>query len=172
MSENLLKKQLELVRFEKTIDYVQSAAASQKHLNSSELAHINQMLTSTAEGDPWRVGPVTLTLPSGRQGHFSMISNSQKEASELIHSCRDLAANGDLVGAATKLYAGLVMKHLFEEANRRTAVAATTWLLKEHGIQITAMGLLEMGLGDVRENEQMSVLRVVIDYSIRVAKRS
>ncbi len=172
MSTNVLKKQLELVRFEKTIDYVKSAASSQKHLNSSELAHINQMLIHTTEGDPWRVGPVTLTLPSGKQGHFSVISNSQKEASELIHECRDLAANGELVDAATRLYSELVLKHLFEEANRRTAVAATTWLLYEHGIQIPAMGLLEMGLGDLREKEQVNALRGVIEYSIRVGKKS
>ncbi len=169
---NVLKKQLELVRFEKTIDYVQSAASTQKHLNSNELAHINQMLCNVTEGDPWRVGPVTLTLPSGRQGHFSIISNSQKEASELIHECRDMANNGELVEAATRLYSELVLKHLFEEANRRTAVAAAAWLLSEHGIRIPAMGLLEMGLGDVRETEQMNALRGVIEYSIRVAKRS
>jgi hypothetical protein len=171
MSSNVLKKQLELVRFEKTIDYVQASAGSQKHLNSSELAHLNNMLCNSSE-DPWRVGPVTLTLPSGRQGHFSVISNSQKEASELINECRDMANNGELVEAATRLYSELVMKHLFKEGNRRTAVAATTWILFEHGIQIPAMGLLEMGLGDVREKDQMSSLRGVIEYGIRVAKRS
>lgn len=172
MSTNLLKKQLELVRFEKTIDYVRSSAGGQKHLNSNELAHINNMLTNVTEGDPWRVGPVTLTLPSGRQGHFSVISNSQKEASELINECREMANNGELIEAATRLYSELVLKHLFSEANRRTAVAATAWLLYEHGIEIPAMGLLEMGLGDLREAEQIKALRGVIEYSLRVAKRS
>jgi len=172
MSSQVLKKQLELVRFEKAIDYVHSNAGGQKHLNSSELANINKILCNYGDEDPWRVGPVTLTLPSGRQGHFAVISNSQKEASELINECRDMASNGELIEAATRLYSELVMKHLFREANRRTAVAATTWLLYEYGISIPAMGLLEMGLGDVRENEQMNALRGVIEYSIKVAKKS
>ncbi len=173
MPTNVLKKQLELVRFEKTIDYVKSHAGGQKHLNSSELAHLNNMLCNVNNSeDPWRMGPVTLTLPSGRQGHFSVLSNSQKEASELIGQCRDMANNGHLIEAATKLYSELVLKHLFKEANRRTAVAATSWLMYEHGIQIPAMGLLEMGLGDLREKEQMDALRGVIDYSLKMAKRS
>jgi hypothetical protein len=171
MSSNVLKKQLELVRFEKTMDYVESSAGSQKHLASNELAHLNNMLCNSTD-NPWRVGPVTLNLPSGRQNTFSVISNSQKEASELISECRDLAANGELVEAATKLYSGLVLKHLFNDANRRTAVAATAWILYEHGIQIPSMGLLEMGLGDLREDEQMGALRGVIEYSLRMAKRS
>ena len=169
MGSDLLKKQLELVRFERTLDYVRSSAGSAKKLNSGELAHLNQMLT-TKQDDPWRVEPVTLSLPSGKEEHFSVISNGQKRASDFINSAREKSHDGELALSAAGLYRDLILGHLFTDANRRTAVAAVSWLLMEHSVSIPAMGLLELGVGDLREKEAFEALVNLIKYSIRVAK--
>lgn len=167
---NLLKKQLELAKFEKTIEYVSSSARGQKHLNAQELAHINNMLTGSSD-DPWRTQPVTLQLPSGNEEHFSVVSNPMIRAREIIFQARDtVTAGGDVGEAATKLYQQLVLSHLFKEANRRTAVAATSWLLCEHGINIPALGLLELGIGDLRAAGQSETLRGLIKHTIEIAK--
>jgi len=168
MSSNFLKKQLELVRFEKTIDYVTASAGGRKHLNSSELAHINSMLTLTPT-EVWRSEPVTVKLPFGDK-NFSMITNYQIQAQEIISKARDEANNGDLAQAAAKIYADLVLNHLFIDANRRTAVAAASWILMEHGVTIQAMGLLELGAGDLSEPKQFQALKQVIQYSIDVSR--
>lgn len=166
---NLLKKQLELVRFEKTMDYVKASAGGAKRLNSTELAHLNQMLTAETK-DPWRMESVTLSLPSGKQDRLSVISNSQMRAGDFISSAREQANDGDLANASAKLYRDLVINHLFNDANRRTAVVAVSWLLLEHGVSIPAMGLLELGAGDLREQEPFEALKQLIQYSIKVKK--
>jgi hypothetical protein len=166
---NLLKKQLELVRFEKTMDYVKASAGSAKRLNANELAHLNQMLTAETT-DPWRMEPVTLSLPSGKQDRLSVISNSQMRAGEFISSAREQANDGDLANAAARLYRDLVINHLFNDANRRTAVVGVSWLLLEHSVSIPAVGLLELGAGDLREEEAFQALKQLIQYSIKVKK--
>lgn len=171
MTSNVLKKQLELVRFEKTMDYVMSSAGGMKRLNSSELAHLNNMLTHKTE-DPWRAEETTISLPSGETREITMISNPQVQASEIINRAREEAGDGDLVEAAVILYSELVLGHLFRDANRRTAVCAASWILMEHGKSIPAMGLLELGLGDLRESGQLDALRGLVKYSIGVSKGS
>ena len=78
--------------------------------------------------------------------------------------------NGEVEEAAVDLYSQLVLNHFFKDANRRTAVAATHWLLLERGIHISALGLLEVGIGDIRSEEQLDSLRKLIRVSIEMAK--
>jgi hypothetical protein len=113
---------------------------------------------------------VTLSLPSGRQDRMSVISNSQMRAGDFISSAREDANDGDLANAAAKLYRDLVINHLFNDANRRTAVVAVSWLLLEHDVTIPAMGLLEIGAGDLREGDSFEALKQMIQYSINVKK--
>lgn len=165
----VLKKQLELVRFEKTIEYIQTTAQShKKHLNVPELAQLNNMLTNTNE-DPWRVEAVSLRLPSGRIENMSMISNPLFEARDIIFRARDEAEQGNMSEAAAYLYSQLVLKHFFKDANRRTAVAAVYWLLLERDVEIPAMGLLQLGLGDLRMEKQLDTLNGLIAHTIALA---
>jgi len=166
MSNDILKKQLELVRFEKTMDYVYQSSGGPKRLNSNELAHLNQMLRHKQDV-PWRSTPVSIDIPSsGKTYDFGVISNSQMEASHIIAKAHDIAANGDIPEAATHLYSELMLKHLFNDANRRTAVAAMAWLMLEYDVSIPAMGLLELGVGDIRQPEQRQALKSIIENSI------
>jgi hypothetical protein len=168
---NLLKKQLELVRFEKTIEYIKATAhGHKKHLNVPELAQINNMLTNTTD-DPWRVEAVNLKLPSGREENISMISNPIFEARDIIFKARDEAEQDNLSEAATHLYSQLVLKHFFKDANRRTAVASTFWILLEKGVEIPAMGLLQLGLGDIRIDKQLSTLQGLIAHTIALTEK-
>ncbi|HEX4924142.1 MAG TPA: Fic family protein [Bdellovibrionales bacterium] len=167
----VLKKQLELVRFEKTIEYIHTTARShKKHLNVPELAQLNNMLTHTND-DPWRVESVSLRLPSGRIEKMSMISNPLFEARDIIFRARDEAEQGNLAEAASYLYSQLVLKHFFKDANRRTAVAAVYWLLLERDVEIPAMGLLQLGLGDLRMEKQLDTLNGLIAHTIALADK-
>ncbi len=166
-----LKKQLELVRFENTVEYIQKTAnAHRKHLNVPELVQVNNMLTHTND-DPWRLEPVSLKLPSGRTEELSIISNPVFEARDLIFRARDEAERDNLSEAATFLYSQLVLRHFFKDANRRTAVAATYWLLIEREVEIPAMGLLQIGLGDLRMEKQLDTLRGLISSTIAITER-
>src|SRR5687767_1991647 len=110
----VLKKQLELVRFERTVEYIKTTAnAHRKHLNVPELAQINNMLTNSSD-DPWRVEPISLKLPSGRIEELSIISNPIFEARDIIFKARDEAEQDNLTEAATYLYSQLVLKHFFK----------------------------------------------------------
>ena len=169
--KHVLKKQLELVRFEKTAEYIQAAAyGHKKHLNVPELAQINNMLTGHND-DPWRVESVSLKLPSGRVETLSMITNPIFEARDIIFRARDDAEQDNFTEAATYLYSQLVLKHFFKDANRRTAVAATFWLLLERDIEIPAMGLLQLGLGDIRMEKQLVTLEGLIAHTIALANK-
>lgn len=169
MGSEVLKKQLEFVRFERAIDYINGNAMGLKHLNTTELAHINNLLTHT-QGDPWRKEPTDLKLPTGQHMRIAIVSNPMIAARDLISNAMTKAGNGDVDAAATDLYTGLVINHFFKDANRRTAVAATYWLLLQHGIQIAALGLLELGLGDIRADDQVQALQSLLKVTINIAR--
>jgi hypothetical protein len=166
---HLLKKQLELVRFEKAIEYIQANLHGQKHLNAQELAQINNMLNSTHE-DPWRAETTSIQLPGGRRETMALISNPVFAARDIIFKARDTLEQGQISQSAAALYSDLVLCHLFKDANRRTAVAAVFWLLLEKGIEIPAMGLLQLGLGDLRMEKQVDTLRGLIEHTIALSK--
>lgn len=162
-----LKKQRELASFERAIDYI--SAQDKKHLNAQELSVLNNMLNFRNDEDPWRTETAKIKLPSGRVKEVGIIMNPLFQARDLISKSRDVALT-NLVEAAVYLYSHLVLSHLFKEANRRTAVAALYWLCLERGVQIPAMGLLELGLGDLTEPEQQAALRGILQSTITMAQ--
>ena len=169
MPSDVLKKQLELVRFERAIDYIKANAGGQKHLTTQELAHINNLITHT-NNDPWRREAATVNIPGGRRETFHMLNNPMLAARDLLSDARTQAGNGEIEEAATFLYTKLVLGHFFQDANRRTAVAATYWLLLENHIEIPAIGLLELGLGDVRAENAVDSVRDLLRVTIQFAR--
>jgi hypothetical protein len=166
---DILRRQLERVRFEKAIDYIMANAGGRKHLNAQELVAINNIMTAT-DSDPWRHEATSLKVPSGKHVSFSLISNPVFAVRDLLAQVSTIATNGQIEEAASELYSQLVLNHFFIDANRRTAVAATYWLLLENGIDIPAVGLLELGIGDIRAKEQIESLRHLIKVTILISK--
>ena len=166
---DILRKQLELVRFERAIDYIDQNIGGTKHLGPQELAHINNLLCHSQE-NPWRKTVTTLKLPGGKTETFSVVRDPFVMARDILSVARQKAGEGDLQEAAAYAYSQLVLNHLFTDANRRTAVAAMYWLLRERGVQVPAMGLLELGLGDVREKDQLVALQNILAATIGMSK--
>lgn len=164
-----LKKQLELVRFERAIEYVANNAHGLKHLNAQELAHINKLLNASEE-EPWRAEAAVINLPSGRKESLSILSNPMIQVRDIISTARERAREGEIVDAATDLYSQLVLHHFFKDGNRRSAVAAVYWLLLERDIHIPAIGLLELGIGDLRIKGQLEILKNLIQNTIAIAE--
>lgn len=157
-----LKDYAQQVKFDKAMEYITQSSVSQKKLSSQGLAHINEILNSMPGEDPWRMEPVTLRLKSGRQESFSILSNPVVVARDLISQGRLSISQGNPARGAAELYAGLVKKHLFNDANRRTAVLATLWLLLEFKISVSIESLLKMDIGDVHESGAIDKLEVKI----------
>ncbi len=167
--QDMLKKQLQRVRFEKAISYIDQNANGKKHLNTQELASLNMMIRGSDE-DPWRSEAAVVSIPGGKRASFSILTNPLISLRNIISNAMQKAMNGDVEDAALDLYSQLVLNHFFKDANRRTAVAATHWLLLERGIHISALGLLEFGIGDIRSEDQLKSLKKLIRISIEVAK--
>lgn len=166
MPSDFLRKQLEDTRFQHTADYVHQNAGGLKKLGAAELLHLNQMLNHTTT-DTWRTQPVELHLRSGKTRQFKIVSNSIEEARTIIANAHDLIGQGKLVDAAVYLYSHLVMNHFFNEANRRTAVVATYWLVREAGKDVDARALLNTTLGDLSEEPELQKLRDDLKKNIR-----
>lgn len=146
--KNPLKLILDDEKFEKAISYVKQSAGSIKHLSSSELAHLNQILTGNEEA--WRLMAVQVQIPSGDVQHFNVISNPIHRAREIIGDSLQMVGNSQVVEAAQHLYVHLVREHLFKEANRRTAVLAVLWVAEMSGIVIDPKTLLQIKVGNLR----------------------
>lgn len=160
-----LTRQLQEQKFLHAEAYVRNSAGTLKHMTTSELAHINQMLTG--EGDePWRLEPVEVTIPSGNIHHFNIVSNPIIQAREILGHAQDLAANGKVKEGALYLYSKLVLSHFFRDANRRTAVLATLWLLQSHQSDVNAVELARLPIGDLREAKDFEVLRAKLEQLI------
>lgn len=166
----MLRRQLELVRFEKAIDYITGAAGLRKHLNAQELAGINAILTNSADNEPWRQELAVIQLPSGRQETFSILSNPIFACRDLLAKVSQRAREGEVEVAAAQCYLELMRSHFFKDANRRTAVAATYWLLLENGVRIAPLGLLEIGVGDLAIPEQASLLERLVRTAVEIAR--
>ncbi len=167
--QDMLKKQLQRVRFEKAISYIEANASGKKHLNTQELASLNVMIRGS-DDDPWRNEAAVVAIPGGKRATFAILTNPMINLRNIISNALQKAANGDVEEAALDLYSQLVLNHFFKDANRRTAVAATHWLLLERGIHISALGLLEFGIGDIRSEDQLKSLKKLIHVSIEVAQ--
>ncbi|NDD92418.1 hypothetical protein EBZ37_10070, partial [bacterium] len=61
--------------------------------------------------------------------------------------------------AAVELYVKMVLSHYFQDANRRTAVLAAHYFLKRYGTPVSGVAIHEMGLGDIRDPDQIDALR-------------
>ncbi|HVK61392.1 MAG TPA: hypothetical protein VM432_07570 [Bdellovibrionales bacterium] len=147
--KNPLQRQLEDQRFLSAVHDVHQAAGGIKKINSMELAHLNQVLTDSKE-EPWRFSEMEVRLPSGNLHHFNVVSNPINRARDILGAANQMAGNGEVKEAALFTYSELVLAHLFKDANRRTAVLATIWILENAGHRVEAQKLLEIPLGDLR----------------------
>ncbi|MDR3608236.1 MAG: Fic family protein [Oligoflexia bacterium] len=164
MPFDALRRQLEIARFDRAMEVAESLAACRALLTTTELARINTILTGKDDQstDPWRQDPVTITLPSGRVETLKVIADSKITAREKLHRATELAESGAPIEAAVDIYAGLVLSHVFVDANRRTAALAAHYFLNRYGVPVSGLALHEIGLGDLREEGQIESLRETI----------
>jgi hypothetical protein len=155
---NPLYQQLEDKRFLHGISYSLSAAHGLKKLTASELAHLNQLLTDSEENDPWRFETKTIHFPGGH-AEINVHNNPINKAREIAGTSQEMAGNGKILEAAVYLYSELVLNHLFHDANRRTAVLATIWLLEHANVSIDPHQLLKIPLGNLRNPQDLQQLR-------------
>ena len=165
-----LKRQLELARFDRALEVSQSMAARRVLLTTTELARLNNILTGRNE-DPWRQAPVTITLPSGTTETLALMADPVVTTREKLHQATELAEAGSVVDAAVNVYTALVLAHVFEDANRRSAVLAAHYFLHRYGIPVSGMALHEIGLGDIRDANQMELLTETIKQMAKFATR-
>lgn len=151
---NPLQKQLEEQRYLHGVAYVEQSAGGLKILSTSEVAHLNQILTGESE-DPWRFEPISIRMASGKTHFFNVHTNPILLAREVIGEAMRLAGNQELVEGALHLYSQFVISHLFKDANRRTAILATLWLFESHGKHVNARELADFSVGDLREESDL-----------------
>lgn len=171
---NDLKRQLEIARFERALEVTESIARNRALLTTTELARINTILVGNdakKDSDPWRQGTVTITLPSGKTETLALIADPKVTAREKLHRATELAEQGSTIEAAVDIYAGLVLSHVFADANRRTAVCAAHYFLCRYDVPLSGLALHEIGLGDLREEGQIAALRQTINQMVEFAKR-
>ena len=157
-----LQKQLEQEKFLHGIAYVQNASIGIKKLTTAELAYLNQLLTQQNE-EPWRLNPTEVVIPSGQRLQFNLISNPVAQARDILGNAFVTAGNDQVIEAAVDLYSQLVLNHLFKDANRRTAVLATIWLLNSNGIQVDPQKLHDIPLGNLRDKANVHSLAAKIE---------
>lgn len=169
MSE-ILKQQLQNARFERAMEISESLAEHRALLTTAELARMNQILTGN-KTDPWRQETTTLTLPSGKTETFTLLTDPKLIAREKLHHATARAEAGEIVDAAVDIYADLVLAHVFEDANRRTAVLASHYFLTRYGASVSGIVLHELGLGDLRQEGQIESLRQTIKQIVKFREK-
>ncbi len=171
-----LKRQLELTRFEHAREVAESLAEHRALLTTSELARLNNILTGKPVGDmgrPWRKGTVTITLPSGKTETLALIADPIITAREKLHRSTEQAEAGAALDAGVDIYTGLVLAHVFEDANRRTAVLAAHYFFRRYGVPLSGLAMHELGLPDLREEGQIEQLRETVRHMAKFgAKQS
>lgn len=165
-----LKKQLEAARFERALEVAESLAEHRALLTTTELARINNILTGKNDA-PWRQGPVTLTLPSGKTETLALIADPIVTARDKLHGATALAEGGNPLEAAVNIYVDLVLAHVFADANRRSAVLAAQYFLKRYNLPLSGIALHELGLGDIREPGQVDALKQLVSHLIQFQRR-
>ena len=161
MAPDSLKRQLEIARFERALEVTESMANHRALLTTAELARLNGILTGKND-KPWREGQVTIELPSGKTETLQLVADPVVTAREKLHRATELAEGGNVIDAAVDIYAGLVLEHVFTDANRRSAVLAAHYFLTRYGVPLSGLALHEIGLGDLREEGQIENLRDTI----------
>jgi len=165
-----LRRQLEMARFDRALEVSESMADHRVLLTTTELARLNNILTGKND-DPWRQGPMTITLPSGNTEDLALIADPKVTAREKLHLATELAENGAVIDAAVNIYAGLVLSHVFSDANRRTAVLAAHYFLKRYGVPVSGVALHELGLGDLRQEGQLEALKETVSQIVKFAEK-
>lgn len=164
-AKNPLQKQLDHQKFLHAIQYIRDESRGLKKLNTAELARTNQFLCGQSHNenfDPWRFDPVNVQIPGGQTHFINVLSNPTNRARELIGMALQMSGNGQGLDAAIYLYSHLVLEHLFNVANRRTAVAAALWILLISGYDCDAEQLLALPIGDLRDQKNLSDLNLKI----------
>ena len=167
-----LKDQLEATRFERAKEIAESLAEHRALLTTAELARINTIITGkgTAKGqdsverlgeDPqiWRRETTTITLPGGRKETLALIVDPVLTAREKLHRATELAESGSALDAGVAVYIGLVLAHVFLDANRRTAALAAHYFFRRYGLPLSGVELHGLEIGDLREPKQLEELR-------------
>jgi prophage maintenance system killer protein len=167
---NDLRRQLEIARFERALEVAESMGNHRVLLTTMELARLNNILTGKEDDDPWRQGPVTITLPTGRTETMALIADPKVTARDQLHRATELAEQGNIIDAAVDIYSQMVLGHVFKDANRRSAVCATLYFLVRYGIPISGLALHEIGLGDLRDERQIQALRDTITQLAKFAQ--
>jgi prophage maintenance system killer protein len=162
--------QLERTRFERALEVSESMADHRALLTLTELARLNNILTGKDE-DPWRQEPVTIVTPSGKTETLSLIADPKIMTREKLHRATETAESGSVIDAAVDIYVGLVLSHVFKDANRRTAVLAAHYFLRRYGVPLSGVALHEIGLGDLREEGQIDALREAIRQIAKFTSR-
>jgi hypothetical protein len=159
-SRETLRVQLERARFERALEVCESLVAHRALLTNAELARLNNILTGhQPTDDPWRQGPMSVTLRSGRQVQFAVMADPKVHLRDRLHHSTELAEAGQVIEAAVEIYVNMVLSHYFQDANRRSAVLAAHYFLKRYDTPISGLAIHEMGLGDVRDPAQVEALR-------------
>lgn len=170
MAANDLRRQLEIARFERALEVAESMANHRVLLTTMELARLNNILTGRNDDNPWRHDPQTITLPSGKTETLQLLADAKVTAREKLHRATELAEQGAIIDAAVDLYSGLVLSHVFKDANRRSAVCAAHYFLTRYGLPISGLALHEIGLGDLREEGQIQALRETITQMAKFSR--
>ncbi len=171
MKIELLKQQLEQTRFERALEVSESLAQHRALLTTAELARLNQII-SGKNSDPWRHEPVTLTLPSGRVETLTLITDPLLTARDKLHRATETAEAGATLESAIEIYIGLVMAHVFVDANRRTAALASHYFLKRYGSTLTGIALHQIGLGDLRQEGQIEEFRATVHQMAKFTQKT
>lgn len=152
MPKNPLQQQLEEARFQHGVDYVRFESHGKKKLGTSELARLNEHLSG--HDSPWRFDPMRISIPGGHQVEFNVIGNPVSTARTILGNAFEKAGNGQVIEAACELYMNLMLEHLFIDANRRTAVLATIWLLESYDINVDPRDLYQVPVGNLRDSSE------------------
>ncbi len=158
MSTDTLKQQLELARFERATEVSESLATHRALLTTTELARLNVIVTGK-NSDPWRHESVTIQLPSGQSKSLELMIDPILTARDQLHRATETAESGAPIDAAVNIYVGLVLAHVFTDANRRTAVLASHYFLRRYGAPISGTDLYALALGDLRQPGQIDQLK-------------
>lgn len=140
-------------------------------LTTAELARLNNILTGKENEEPWRQGPVTITLPSGKTETLALLADPKLTAREKLHRATEKADMGAPLDAAVDIYVAMVLAHVFQDANRRTAVLAAHYFFKRYGVPLSGLALHEMGLGDLREEGQIESLHETVRQMAKFAEK-
>lgn len=170
-SRETLKAQLERARFERALEVAESLAAHRALLTTAELARLNNILTGRQPTDePWRQGPASLKLRSGREIQFAVMADPKINLREKLHIATETAEGGDVLTAVVNLYSNMILSHYFSDANRRTAAIAAHYFAARYGLPLSGLAIHEMGLGDLREEGRIEALRTALESMLKVSR--